>query len=73
MTLGQSKLGDRHQVLMLTIRQGERALPLLLRVEATEGAIGFAVQKALLEAAVTLLPEGAEVCLMAAASTAPPT
>lgn len=63
--LDQSKLNDRHQVLMLAIRHGERALPLLWRVEATEGAIGFVVQKALLDAAVPLLPDGAEVCLMA--------
>jgi len=63
--LDQSKLNDRHQVLMLAIRHGERALPLLWRVEATEGAIGFAVQKALLDAAVPLLPDGGEVCLMA--------
>lgn len=63
--MDQSKLNDRHQVLMLAVRSGERALPLMWRVEATEGAIGFAVQKALLDAAVPLLPEGAEVCLMA--------
>jgi hypothetical protein len=63
--LDPSKLNDRHQVLMLAVRSGERALPLLWRVEATEGAIGFAVQKALLDAAVPLVPEGAEVCLMA--------
>ncbi|MFD1624872.1 hypothetical protein [Azospirillum griseum] len=42
---------------MLAIRHGERALPLLCQVEATEGAIGFAVQKTLLD--------DAEVCLMA--------
>lgn len=63
--LDQSKLNARHQVLMLAVRHGERALPLLWRVEATEGAIGFAVQKALLAAAVPLVPEGAAVCLMA--------
>lgn len=63
--LDQSKLSNRHQVLMLAVRHGERALPLLWRVEATEGAIGFAVQEALLNAAVPLLPEGAAVCLMA--------
>jgi len=57
--LDQSKLSDRHQVLMLAVRYGERALPVLWRVEA--GAIGFAVQKALLDAAVSLLPEGADV------------
>jgi hypothetical protein len=54
--LDQSKLNDRHQVLMLAVRSGERALPLLWRVEATEGAIGFPVQKALLEAVTSLLP-----------------
>ena len=63
--LDQSKLNARHQVLMLAVRHGERALPLLWRVEATAGAIGFAVQKALLDAAVPLVPEGAAVCLMA--------
>ena len=63
--LDQSKLSDRHQVLMLAVRHGERALPLLWRVAATKGAIGFAVQKALLEAAAPLLPEGAKICLMA--------
>jgi hypothetical protein len=63
--LDQSKLSDRHQVLMLAVRSGDRALPVLWRVEATGGAIGFAVQKALLDAAVPLLPDGAEVCLMA--------
>jgi hypothetical protein len=63
--LDQSKLNDRHQVLMLAVRSGDRALPVLWRVEATEGAIGFAVQKTLLDAVVSLLPEGAEICLMA--------
>jgi len=46
--MDQSKLSDRHHVLMLALRQGERALPVLWRVEATEGAIGFDVQKTLL-------------------------
>jgi hypothetical protein len=63
--LDQSKLSDRHQVLMLAVRYGERALPVLWRVAETDGAIGFAVQKDLLDAAVPLVPEGAEVCLMA--------
>lgn len=63
--MDQSKLNDRHQVLMLAVRYGQRALPVLWRVEATKGAIGFPVQKELLDAAVPLLPERAEVCLMA--------
>src|SRR4029450_2125650 len=46
--LDQSTISDRHQVLMLAVRFGDRALPLAWRVEATEGAIGFEIQKALL-------------------------
>jgi len=56
--LDQSKISDRHQVLMLAVRFGERALPLAWRVETTEGAIGFETQKALLEAVAPWLPEG---------------
>src|SRR5687767_5761230 len=41
--LDQSKISDRHQVLMLAVRFGERALA--WRVET--GAIGFETQKAL--------------------------
>jgi len=54
--LDQSKVSDRHQVLMLALRCGERALPLAWRVEATEGAIGF--EKALLDAVAPWLPAG---------------
>ena len=63
--MDQSKLSDRHQVLMLALRYGERALPLAWRVEATEGPIGFDVQRELLEAVASWLPEAAQVCLMA--------
>src|SRR3954453_4421897 len=62
--MDQSKLSDRHQVLMLAVRYGERALPLAWRVEATEGAIGFATQKALLEAVAPWMPAGTRVQLM---------
>src|SRR5690349_23049823 len=62
--LDQSKLSDRHQVLMLAVRYGERALPLAWRVETTEGAIGLATQKALLEAVAPWIPAGATVQLM---------
>src|SRR4051794_23726707 len=54
--LDQSKMSDRHQVLMLAVRWGGRALPLAWRVEATEGAIGFDTQRALLEAGVPRPP-----------------
>jgi hypothetical protein len=62
--LDQSKLSERHQVLMLALRSGERALPLAWRVETTEGAIGFATHKALLEAVAPWMPAGATVRLM---------
>ena len=54
--LDQSKFSDRHQVLMLALRFGERAVPLAWRIEVTEGAIGFETQKALLEAVAPWLP-----------------
>jgi hypothetical protein len=38
--LDQSKVSDRHQVLMLALRHGERALPLAWRVEETDDAMG---------------------------------
>jgi hypothetical protein len=52
------QFSDRHQVLMLALRFGERAVPLAWRIEATEGGIGFETQKALLEAVAPWLPEG---------------
>jgi Transposase DDE domain len=60
----QSKISDRHQVLMLALRYGDRALPLAWRVEETEGAIGFATQKALLDTVAPWLPASAPVRLM---------
>ena len=44
--LDQSRASERHQILMLALRWGERALPLAWRVEETEGAIGLACRKA---------------------------
>src|SRR3954453_5319640 len=49
---------------MLALRWGERALPLAWRVEETEGAIGFEIQKAVLEAVAPWLPAAAKVRLM---------
>jgi len=61
--LDQSKVSDRHQVLMLSVRWGERALPVAWRVEETDGSIGFAVQKDLLDAVRGWLPAEARVTL----------
>jgi hypothetical protein len=62
--LDQSKVSDRHHVLMRALRSGERALPLAWRVEATDGALGFDTQKALLDAVAPWIPAGAAVRLM---------
>ncbi len=62
--LDQSKMSDRHQVLMLALRYGDRALPLAWRVEARQGAIGFDTQKALLDAVAPWLPAAVKVRLM---------
>jgi hypothetical protein len=63
--MDQTKASERHQVLMLAVRFGERALPLAWRVAATQGAIGFTEQKTRLDAVTPWLPSGAEICLMA--------
>ena len=50
---------------MLSVRWGERALPLAWRVEETEGTIGFATQKELLEVVARWLPANLVVVLLA--------
>ncbi len=64
--LDQSRVSERHQVLMLALRWGERALPLAWRVEETEVVIGFGVQKGLLDTVAAWLPELARVWLLGA-------
>src|SRR4051794_27733211 len=56
--LDQTKASDHHQILMLSVRWGERALPLAWRVAETEGAIGFATQQELLEVVAGWLSVG---------------
>jgi len=63
--LDQSKLSDRHQMLMLAVRLGERALPLAWRVEETAGAMGWGHQRPLLDLVAGWLPEDAAVMLLA--------
>ncbi len=63
--MDQSKLSDRHQVLMVALRPGERALPLAWRIETTQGAIGFDTQKNLLDAVVSWMPTDTGISLMA--------
>jgi Transposase DDE domain len=62
--IDQTQATARHQVVMVAARVGGRALPLAWRVKATQGAIGFAEQRAALEAVAGLLPAGAGPVLM---------
>jgi hypothetical protein len=62
--LDQSRVSVRHQMLMLSVRVGERALPLAWRARETQGSIGFAEQRELLTLVAGWLPAGARIVLM---------
>src|SRR3982751_6426533 len=59
----QSKVSARHQMLVLSVRVGERALPLAWRVRTTRGSIGFVEQRELLTLVAGWLPAGARIVL----------
>jgi hypothetical protein len=59
----QSRIADGFAGLLLSIRPGERALPLTGEVRETCARLGFERQKPWLEAAFALLPEGASLLL----------
>jgi Transposase DDE domain len=63
--MDQSKISAGFECLMLSIRTGERALPLAWKVKETSGGIGFDVQEPLLNAVHAMLPEGIPVLLAA--------
>src|SRR4051794_15032248 len=62
--LDQSKLSDRHQVLMLAVRYGERALPVLWRGGGAAGAVRVSLPKAVVGAAGPPPPGGGGGCLV---------
>src|SRR4051812_16392394 len=62
--LDQSKVSARHQMLVLSVRVGERALPLAWRVRETRGSIGSVEQRELLTLVAGWLPAGARIVLM---------
>ncbi len=62
--IDQTQASARHQVLMVSLRAGGRALPVAWRVRETKGAIGFVAQRELLIQVAALLPEGTAVVLM---------
>lgn len=63
--MDQSKMIDGFEVLMISVRVGDRALPVIWCVEKTEGNIGFESQEKLLNHVLSMLPEKVPVILMA--------
>lgn len=63
--MDQSHINDTNEVLMLSARLRKRAVPVAWRVRATQGNIGFAVQKELLDSVRAWLPPGVSVMLAA--------
>src|SRR4051794_36981263 len=62
--IDQSKVNDAHHMVMVSLRVGERALPLAWCVKKTQGTIGFREQRDALTTVAALLPEGVRPTLM---------
>ena len=63
--LDQSKVGDGFECLMLSLRLGERAIPLAWHVTETQGNIGFKDQKPLLDNVLAVIPADCQLMLTA--------
>src|SRR4029453_8237447 len=64
LVIDQSQINPQHEMVMVSLRVGGRALPLAWRVKKAQGAIGFAEQRAALQAVARLLPAGGRPPLM---------
>ena len=62
--IDQSQVNAAHQMVMVSLRVGRRAVPLAWRVKKTTGAIGFAEQREVLDRVAALLPEAVRPVLM---------
>src|SRR4051794_25924449 len=62
--IDQSQVNATHQMVMVSLRVGGRAVPLAWRVKETQGSVGFAEQRAALDRVAALLPAGARPVLM---------
>lgn len=63
--LDQSKIGNGFECLMVSLRLGERAIPVAWRVKKTEGEMGFDEQEPLLKAVYEIIPKKVKVMLAA--------
>jgi len=61
--IDQTKVNDRLELLMVSVRVQKRALPLLWCAKQTKGNIGFDQQKVLLDTVLSWIPKGAGVML----------
>lgn len=65
LNLDQTSLEKRHGIAMVSVRVGNRGLPLFWKTEVTAGNLPTSDYLALLEEVAAALPEGAKVLLMA--------
>jgi hypothetical protein len=65
LSMDQTDVGHRFAILMVSVRVGERALPLIWTAEAGAANLGFEAQRTLLERVCAWLPADATVLLAA--------
>ena len=65
LSMDQTDIEDRFAILMVSVRVGDRSLPLVWQVEAGAANIGFEGQRQLLEKVKDWLPAGVPVMLLA--------
>ena len=63
--MDQTKISKDFECLMVSVRAGERALPVCWRVIETKGPIGYDVQRELLTTVAKMIPQGMPVLLTA--------
>lgn len=61
--MDQSKIAAKFECLMISVRFGNRAIPLAWKVMETEGSIGFEGQQGLLNSVKNMLPSGLRILL----------
>lgn len=63
--MDQTKISDGFECLMISVRAGDRALPVCWQVIETRGPIGFDIQRSLLTRVAEMIPQGMKVLLTA--------
>jgi hypothetical protein len=63
--LDQSQVSKNFECIMVSLRIGERAIPVAWKVKKTKGEIGYGEQEALLKVVYNLIPKGIKILLAA--------